>query len=222
MRTKLLMFPLLAVSATLLLAACASAPAPGAAPSAAELDAEALKVIQAAFRDQGIAKVARIQQDLGQSACSSDKAPPEAVADQVMAEAKSTVKWPTGGLYIGEWREGERVAQSGRGLTWTDSATATSANGGSCYNCHQISKEEISFGTIGPSLYNYGKNRGVRDILAPTSKPIIEYTWMKIWNSKSYNACSNMPRFGHLGILDEKQIAHVMALLLDPNSPVNK
>ncbi|MEY3272854.1 MAG: hypothetical protein RLZZ341_1755, partial [Pseudomonadota bacterium] len=65
-------------------------------------------------------------------------------------------------------------------------------------------------------------NRGVRDITAPTAAPVIQYTWMKIWNSKSYAACSNMPRFGHMGILDEKQIAHVMALLLDPNSPVNK
>jgi len=211
-----------AVPAALLLAACASGPAPTALPSAAELDAEANRLIVAAFRDQGIAKAERIRQDLGQSACSSDKEPAEPVANEVMAQAKSTVKWPTGGLYLGDWREGERIAQNGRGLTWTDSSTATSANGGSCYNCHQISKEEVSFGTIGPSLVNYGKNRGVRDVLAPTSQPIIEYTWMKIWNSKTYNACSNMPRFGHMGILDEKQIAHVMALLLDPKSPVNQ
>jgi sulfur-oxidizing protein SoxX len=222
MNKQTLFITLAAVPAALLLAACASGPAPSALPSAAALDAEANQLIAAAFRDQGIAKADRIRQDLGQSACSSDKEPSEAVANQVMAEAKSTVKWPTGGFYIGDWREGERIAQNGRGLTWTDTSTATSANGGSCYNCHQISKEEISYGTIGPSLYNYGKNRGVKDILAPTSQSIIEYTWMKIWNSKTYNACSNMPRFGHMGILDEKQIAHVMALLLDPNSPVNK
>ncbi len=223
MTKKTVLLPLAAVAALSLLAACASGPAPQAAgSSAAALDAETMKLMQAAFRDQGIAKVDRIKQDLGQSACSSDKEPTEAVANEVMAQAKAAVKWPTGGQYIGDWKIGERIAQNGRGLTWTDSSAATSANGGSCYNCHQISKEEISFGTIGPSLYNYGKNRGVKDILAPTAQPIIEYTWMKIWNSKSYAACSNMPRFGHLGILDEKQIAHVMALLLDPNSPVNK
>ena len=45
---------------------------------------------------------------------------------------------------------------------------------------------------------------------------------MKIWNGKTFNACSNMPRFGHMGLLDEKQIANVMALLLDPKSPVNQ
>jgi L-cysteine S-thiosulfotransferase len=190
-------------------------------PSSAELDREAMAVIKAAFRDQGIAKVERISQDLGQSACSADTPPGEALAAQVMAQARSTVKWPTGGQYIGDWREGERIAQNGRGLTWTDSSAAASANGGSCYNCHQISKQEISFGNIGPSLYQYGRNRGVSDVLAPTAQPIIEYTWMKIFNGKSYNACSNMPRFGHVGILDEKQMAHVMALILDPKSPVN-
>jgi hypothetical protein len=90
------------------------------------------------------------------------------VAEQVMAQAKAAVKWPAGGQYIGDWREGEKLAQNGRGMTWTDKSAAAKANGGSCYNCHQISKQEISFGTIGPSLYNYGKNRGVTDVTSPT------------------------------------------------------
>jgi len=201
---------------TALLAGCAGL------PSSAELDAQASAAIKASFRDQGIAKVDRVQQDLGQSACSSDQPPPEAVAELISAQAKASTQWPTGGAYIGDWREGEKIAQNGRGMTWTDASAATSANGGSCYNCHQISKEEISFGNIGPSLYNYGKNRGVSDVMAPTAQPIVEYTWQKIWNSKTFNACSNMPRFGHAKLLDEKQIAHVMALLLDPKSPVNK
>ena len=54
------------------------------------------------------------------------------------------------------------------------------------------------------------------------SRPIIEYTWNKMWNAKAYNACSGMPRFGHLGLLDETQLKHLMALLLDPKSPVNQ
>ena len=199
-----------------LLAGCAGL------PSSAELDAQANAAIKSSFREQGIAKLDRLQQDLGQSACSSDQPPPDAVAEQVMAQAKASTQWPTGGAYIGDWREGEKIAQNGRGMTWTDASAATSANGGSCYNCHQLSKEEISYGTIGPSLYNYGKNRGVSDLMSPTAQPIVEYTWQKIWNSKSYNACSNMPRFGHARLLDEKQISHVMALLLDPKSPVNK
>jgi L-cysteine S-thiosulfotransferase len=84
------------------------------------------------------------------------------------------------------------------------------------------SKEELSFGSIGPSLYNYGKLRGVANPASAESKPIVDYTWGKLWNAKAYNACSGMPRFGHAGILNEAQMRHVMALLLDPQSPVNK
>ena len=183
---------------------------------------EALAAIKAAFRDEGIAKVDRIQQDLRQAACSSDRPPTDAVAEQVMAQARAGVKWPAGGQYFGDWREGEKLAQNGRGMTWTDATAAPSANGGSCYNCHQIGKAEISFGNIGPNLYNYGKNRGVSDPASAAAKPIVEYTWTKMWNAKAYNACSGMPRFGHGGLLDETQLKHLMALLLDPKSPVNQ
>jgi sulfur-oxidizing protein SoxX len=31
-----------------------------------------------------------------------------------------------------------------------------------------------------------------------------------------------MPRFGHMGILTEKQLQDVTALLMDPQSPVNQ
>ena len=204
-----------AAAAVAVLAACASV------PSAQDLDAQTTALMKAAFRDEGIAKVDRINQDLGQAACSSDKPPSEAVAAQVMAQAKASVKWPAAGQFFGDWREGEKIAQNGRGMTWTDSSTAPGANGGSCYNCHQLSKAEISFGTIGPSLHQYGRTRGVSDLMAPTAQGVVEYTWTKLYNSKSFVACSNMPRFGHAGLLDDKQLAHLMALLLDPKSPVN-
>jgi L-cysteine S-thiosulfotransferase len=71
-------------------------------------------------------------------------------------------------------------------------------------------------------LYNYGKLRGVADPASAAAKPIVEYTWGKVWNSKAYNACSNMPRAGHMGILTQAQVADIMALLLDPKSPVNQ
>jgi sulfur-oxidizing protein SoxX len=199
----------------LLVAGCASTPAP-------DLDAMALQVIKSSFRDQGIATVDRLNQDLGQRACSSPTAPPDAVAAQIVAQAEATMKWPTGGQYLGDWREGEKLAQNGRGMTWTDPSAATSANGGNCYNCHQIDKAEISYGTIGPSLWNYGKLRGVTDPSASATAPIVQYTWGKLWNSKAYAACSNMPRFGHNKLLDEQQIRDIMALLLDPQSPVNQ
>jgi sulfur-oxidizing protein SoxX len=131
-----------------------------------------------------------------------------------------TIKWPSDGKFLGDWKQGETIAQSGRGLTWTDDEKVVS--GGNCYNCHQISKEEISYGTLGPSLYNYGKLRGVSDPNSAASKAIVEYTWGKLYNARAYTACSQMPRAGHMGILNEQQLKHVMALLLDPKSPVNQ
>ena len=207
---------LVGLTTALIVAGCATTPSP------AELDQQALAMIKASFRDQGIAKVDRLDQDLGQQACSGPNPPPEAVARKIEAEAFATVVPPQGGQYIGDWREGEKLAQNGRGMTWTDRSAAPSANGAQCYNCHQLDKKEISFGTIGPSLWNYGKIRGVKDLADPASAPIVQYTWGKLWNSKANSACSNMPRFGHAKLLDEKQLRDVMALLLDPKSPVNQ
>jgi sulfur-oxidizing protein SoxX len=200
----------------LLAAGCASL------PSSQELDQQAQAAMKASFRDQGIAKADRINQDLGQSACSSDRPPPEAVAKRIEAESLASIRWPEGNRYIGNWREGEKLAQNGRGMTWTDASASPKSNGGNCYNCHQIDQQEISFGTIGPSLWNYGKLRGVKNPSDPASAAIVQYTWGKLWNSKAYAACSNMPRFGHAKLLDEEQIRDIMALLLDPASPVNR
>lgn len=200
-------------AAGLALVGCASL------PSAAELDAEALAMVKSSFREQGIAKLDRIEQDLAQKACSSDKQPDEATTKRIESEALASIKWPANGQYLGDWREGEKLAQNGRGMTWTDAAGSPS--GGNCYNCHQISKAEISFGTIGPSLYQYGKLRGVSNPAAPETAAIVQYTWGKLWNAKAYSACSGMPRFGHAGVLNEGQMRDIMALLLDPKSPVN-
>ncbi len=193
--------------------------------TAADPDRVAADMVKDAFRTQGIATVERVTAidetlQLCNAADVAGKQLDAAVAKRLEEANLKTVKWPSDGKFLGDWKEGERIAQSGRGLTWSD--TASTANGGNCYNCHQISKEEISFGTIGPSLYNYGKIRGVSDPNSAASKPIVEYTWGKIWNAKAYNACSNMPRSGHMGNLTEQQIKHIMALLLDPASPVNK
>jgi sulfur-oxidizing protein SoxX len=209
-------FAVAAISTAVLLAGCATG------PSSADLDAMAMKVIKSSFRDQGIAKVDRLNQDAVQAACSSEKAPSDDLAQALQAQALAAVKWPSGGQYFGDWVAGEKLAQGGRGMTWTDKSTDPKSNGGNCYNCHQIDKKELSYGTIGPSLWNYGKNRGIKDVTAETAAPIVQYTWVKLWNSTAYAACSQMPRFGHKGLLNEGQIRDLMSLLLDPRSPVNQ
>jgi len=195
-----------------------------AASPGAALDARMAEMMKASFRDQGIAKVDRLAQDLANEACSKAEGAdlPAAVAKQVEAENLKTVKLPADGRFLGDWQRGERIAQSGRGMTWSDKSTNTADNGGNCYNCHKISEAEISYGTIGPSLYQYGKLRGVADPGSPASRAIVEYTWGKLYNARAYSACSSMPRFGHAGVLSEAQLQDLMALLLDPKSPVNR
>jgi L-cysteine S-thiosulfotransferase len=181
------------------------------------VDPAVMAVIESSFRSQGIADKSRMIPDEVQILC-ADQAyytSPEGQkkAIELQEAALKAIKPPSDGKYLGDWKAGEKVAQSGRGMTWSDGLD--SPNGGSCYNCHQVTKEEISYGNIGPSLLGYGKLRG-------NSQEIVEYTWNRINNSKAYNLCSNMPRFTHFNILTEQQIKDVMALLLDPNSPVNQ
>jgi L-cysteine S-thiosulfotransferase len=204
--------------AALVLTACSSS------PTGADYDKITADVIKSSFQAKGIAKLDRLDQDDANRLCSAAEVEGKPLDDKTMKAIEAanlkTVKWPSDGKFLGDWKNGEKLAQSGRGLTWRDKADA--ANGGNCYNCHQMTKEEISFGTIGPSLYNYGKLRGVTDPNNAGSKAIVEYTWGKLWNARAYNACSHMPRVGHNAILTEAGIKDVMALLLDPASPVNK
>ncbi|MEY3671206.1 MAG: hypothetical protein RI904_863 [Pseudomonadota bacterium] len=176
---------------------------------AQKVDPAVQAVMDRSFREQGIAKLDRIQQDEFQTLCSDEKFrdSPEGKkkAEALQSAALAAIKPPSDGKYLGNWAEGEKIAQSGRGATWTDNLKTV--NGGGCYNCHQISKQEISYGTIGPSLLGYGKTRGNSDV-------ILTYTWNRINNSKAYNACSNMPRMQHFNLLTEQQIKDVMALLL--------
>ena len=84
--------------------------------------------------------------------------PPRAVADAIRQREKSTIVYPSDGKLLGDWKKGETIAQSGYGLRFTD-YPPRSANGGNCYACHQMTRQEVSYGTLGPSLLAYGRNR---------------------------------------------------------------
>jgi len=208
MNSKLIMS--IAVSASLALLA-----APAQAEKVASgLDAKTAMIVKRDFLDKGIAKATRVNQDALQAACSKyvDN-PPTKLKAKLEAAETAAIKWPADGKYMGDWQAGEKLAQSGKGMTWSDKAEDPA--GGNCYNCHQLSGKEIAYGTIGPSLRNYGKTRG-------TGEDVQRYTYGRIYNAKAMNACANMPRFGHMGILTEAQIKDLVALLLDPESGVNK
>lgn len=174
----------------------------------------ALAMMQASFKTRGQASADRLIQDETQSLCSQyQDNPPKEVREKIEALNQKLTLFPADGVLLGDWKEGEKIAQSGVGKQFTDNPE--NAAGGNCYACHQLTKAEVSYGNIGPSLYNFGKVRAY----APE---IAKYAYGKIYNAEAYSACSNMPRFGHSNILTPQQIKHVVALLMDPESPVNK
>jgi sulfur-oxidizing protein SoxX len=198
-----------------MLAACANT---DSKPVVAEPSNEEIhQLMLSSFKEKGIAKLERVNQTDLQKACSmAETAPgglPDAKRTELQNAALAAVKYPADGKYLGDWKAGEKIAQTGVGFQFSDKEGT--AAGGNCYACHQLAPQELSYGNIGPSLYQYGKLRG-------NSEDIMKYTWAKIWNSHAYNACSNMPRFGAEGILTETQLKDVMALLMAPDSPVNK
>src|SRR5690606_3963980 len=183
--------------------------------AAGSSDADVVEVIKSSFRERGQARLDRLEQTDLQRECSKyqGRPVPKEVAERIEKKALADVKYPADGKFLGDWKKGEKIAQSGRGFQYNDKPGSEA--GGNCYACHQLASHEVSFGNIGPSLHNYGKLRGY-------SPEVVRYTWARIWNPHSFKACNQMPRFGAAGILTEEQIRDVMALLLDPESPVNK
>ena len=176
--------------------------------------AKAVTMMKRDFHAKGIAGMDRLNADGLQALCNrSSNHPPKPIAKRLERDQLEGIKYPSDGRFLGDWKSGERIAQNGRGMSWSDGGAG--ANGGSCYNCHQIGPNETSFGTIGNSLYRFGRTRG-------NSPQIQKYAYGKIYNAKAFNLCSTMPRFGHSGTLSEQQIKDLVALLLDPGSPVNK
>jgi len=184
-------------------------------PSDERISAEASAMIKASFKARGQAGLDRLDQDDTQRLCSqaAGKTPPKDVAERIEKQNLATIRYPADGKLIGDWKNGEKIAQDGRGKQYSDDPAGPV--GGNCYACHQLAPQELAYGTIGPSLYRFGKLRGYG---VETQR----YAYGKIFNSEAFAACSTMPRFGHNGILSEQQIKDVTALLMDPASPVNQ
>jgi len=185
------------------------------APGDAEISARAAQVLKSSFKERGQAKLDRLDQDDTQRLCTeyAGKPLPQSVIDKIQEENKSTLRYPADGKLLGDWKNGEKIAQEGRGMQFSDDPAGPV--GANCYACHQLTPQEVSYGTIGPSLYRFAKIRGY-------GAEMQKYAYGKIFNAEAFAACSNMPRFGHKGILSEQQIRDVTALLMDPQSPVNQ
>ncbi len=156
----------------------------------------------------------RVQQDETQKICTQfGNQPPADIAKKIIARETATVTFPADGIVLGDWKAGEKVAQSGQGGQFSDKPDTV--KGGNCYACHQMAQKEVSYGTLGPSLLAYGKNRNFEPAEAKAA-------YSKVFNAQSVLACSQMPRFGYHKFLSEQQIKDVVAYLFDKESPVNK
>ena len=197
-----------------ILSAAAAALAVAFPATAGDPAPTAQEMIKRDFKSRGIATIDRVNQDGVQTLCNRthDK-PPKEIAERLEKDQLAGIQWPADGKLLGDWKAGEQVAQSGRGFTWSDKPGVT---GGSCYNCHQIGPNE--------NVVRDGRARASTSSgrSAATAPDVQRYVYGKIYNAKAYNLCSLMPRFGYVGALTEKEIRDLVALLMDPGSPVNK
>jgi sulfur-oxidizing protein SoxX len=183
------------------------------------VSAEAEKVFRDSFRvDSPKYWSQRIEQDETMKLCSQYKDnPPVAVRQKIELAQKVTIRYPVDGKLLGDWKAGEKIAAHGRGghIGFIQPDKPMTPRGGNCYACHQLEAKEVAYGTIGPSLLHFGKIRG-------NSDDIVKYAYDKIYNSNVFSACTNMPRFGLHNWLTPEEITHIVAFLMDPESPVNK
>lgn len=188
----------------------------GTAPAAAQ-QADSAKVdatVKAAFPTAPADWASRLTGDETMQQCSAARnSPSKDIAAAIQKREQATIVYPPDNNLLGDWRKGETLAQSGYGLRFTD-YPPRQANGGNCYACHQLTRKEVSYGTLGPSLSEYGK---LRDYKPEAVKAAYE----KIYNSHAALPCSTMPRFGANKVLTIEQIKDAVALLMSPESPVN-
>lgn len=197
--------------AAVAIAGCATYPDPAATRAMGE---EMVKESFKASPDHA----KRLVQDRSQQICSriNDAKLTEAQAAEVVKLARESIKYPASGKLVGDWKRGDKLAHNGAGdRIRNGKLEKRKENGALCQNCHGLAPGEINVGNVGPSLSGYGVQRG-------NSEAIAKYTYEKIYNAWVYFPCSNMPRLGATGHLTPEQITHVVAFLIDPQSPINK
>ena len=182
---------------------------------AADIDPARVEAIfQAAFKNLPPDMQARVDQDQTPAEGSLHRdLPPSDVADAIVEREKATIKYPESGVLMGDWKVAMKEANNGYG--WRMGDDPKRVVGGNCYACHQLDEKKVAYGNLGPSLLGYGNDREI-------DEELIKATYEKIYNAQSVLACSQMPRLGKNGYLTPEQIADYVAMLLDPESPVNK
>ena len=176
------------------------------------------KMVRESFPAPAPGLLKRLEQDRAQQICSKiggAKLTQEEAAE-VARLARESIKYPASGKLLGDWKVGDALAHDGAGdRIQRGQHEKRKENGGLCQNCHALEPGEINVGNVGPALTGYGLQRG-------NSEAIVKLTYEQIYNAWTYYPCSNMPRLGATGHLTPEQITHLVAYLLEPQSPINK
>jgi sulfur-oxidizing protein SoxX len=202
----------IAWAAAVTTAGCASGPDEATTRQIAE------KMVKESFTAPAPELLKRLDQDRAQQICSKiDNAKlTQEEAAEVVKLSRASFKYPASGKLVGDWKTGEKLAHDGAGdRIQGGRLEKRKENGGLCQNCHALAPGEINVGNVGPSLTSYGTQRG-------NSEPVAKLTYERIYNGWAYAPCSNMPRLGATGHLNPEQITHLVAYLIDPQSPINK
>lgn len=182
------------------------------------LERQVEAVIRDSWGDASVAEARRLEQDDTQRECTRVHNQPDvALASRIQERARERIRYPQGGLVLGDPVEGARLAHDGYGgrvgrLRPDDPARP---NGGNCHACHILEPRDDTGGTLGPSLAGYGQALGA-------GPDAVRYVYDRIYNPHAVTPCSIMPRFGHNGFLTPGQILDLAAYLLLPDSPVNR
>lgn len=167
-------------------------------------------------QEGGTARDRQIQDEMEKICSATRNQPSPEQAGKIVADARASIKYPDGGIRLGDWRKGGKLAWSGFGYRVGHRVDdhSTRQPGGNCYNCHTLDPSRPG-GNLGPSLTGYGKQRG-------DTEATRRFVYTMIYNPHAYFPCTNMPRMGHNGLLSQEAIADIMAYVLDPDSPVNR
>jgi sulfur-oxidizing protein SoxX len=187
-------------------------------PDQATTRQQAEKMVSEDFTAPSPALLKRLVQDPSQRICSKiggAKLTQEEAAE-VVKLARASMVYPSSGKLVGDWKIGDKLAHDGAGdRIQGGRLEKRKENGGLCQNCHALAPGEINVGNVGPSLTGYGLQRG-------NSEAIAKLTYERIYNGWAYVPCSNMPRLGATRHLTPDQITHLVAFLIDPQSPINR
>ena len=140
--------------------------------------------------------------------------PPKAVADAIVAREKAAIVYPADGKLMGDWKKGEKLAQSGYGWRFTDyPPRAAERRQLLCLPPARRQGAELRHAGAEPA----GVRQDPQDSPRPTSRPSTSGSTTRMPRSRA-RTC---PAWGQqVPYVD--QIKDLVAYVMSPESPVNK